>query len=51
MRAVLDTCVIIDALQNRQPFSTDAEKILIRNEAENPHFKHELSGGMNAKRI
>ena len=27
MRALIDTCVIIDALQNREPFSTDAQQI------------------------
>ena len=29
MRALLDTCVIIDALQNRQPFCEDAQKIFL----------------------
>ena len=27
MRALIDTCVIVDALQNREPFSEDAQKI------------------------
>jgi predicted nucleic acid-binding protein len=29
MRALLDTCVIIDALQNRQPFCEDAKNIFL----------------------
>lgn len=29
MTAVVDTCVIIDALQNREPFFTDAQKIFL----------------------
>lgn len=29
MRALLDTCIIIDALQNREPFALDARKIFI----------------------
>lgn len=29
MTAVIDTCVIIDALQNREPFSADAQKIFL----------------------
>lgn len=29
MRAVIDTCIIIDALQNRDPFSEDAQKIFL----------------------
>ena len=29
MTAVIDTCVIIDALQNREPFYTDAQKIFL----------------------
>ena len=27
MKALIDTCVIVDALQNREPFSKDAQKI------------------------
>ena len=27
MRALIDTCIIIDALQNREPFSTEAQQI------------------------
>lgn len=27
MRALIDTCVIIDALQSREPFRADAEKV------------------------
>lgn len=27
MRALIDTCVIIDALQNREPFNEDAQQI------------------------
>ena len=26
MRAILDTCVVIDALQEREPFREDAEQ-------------------------
>ncbi len=29
MRALIDTCVIIDALQSREPFKEDAEKIFL----------------------
>ena len=29
MRAVIDTCVIIDALQNRDPFADDAKAIFL----------------------
>ena len=29
MRVLIDTCVIIDALQSREPFKDDAEKIFI----------------------
>lgn len=29
MKAVMDTCIIIDALQNRQPFCDDAQKIFL----------------------
>ena len=29
MRVLLDTCVIIDALQSRQPFSKSAEKLFL----------------------
>lgn len=29
MRAVIDTCVVIDALEAREPFSDDAEKIML----------------------
>ena len=29
MRALIDTCIIIDALQNREPFSADAQNILL----------------------
>ena len=29
MRALIDTCVIIDALQNREPFSKDAQNIFL----------------------
>jgi len=29
MRAVIDTCVIIDALQDREPFAQDAEQIIL----------------------
>ena len=29
MRALIDTCVIIDALQNREPFAADAQDIFL----------------------
>ncbi len=29
MTAVIDTCVIIDALQNREPFSSDAQQLFL----------------------
>ena len=29
MTAVIDSCVIIDALQNREPFSADAQKLFL----------------------
>ena len=29
MRALLDTCIIIDALQSREPFSNDAQTIFL----------------------
>lgn len=29
MKALIDTCIIIDVLQSRKPFSTDAEKIFL----------------------
>lgn len=29
MRALLDTCIIIDTLQNRQPFCEDTQKIFL----------------------
>ena len=30
MRAVIDTCVIVDALQSREPFCKDAQSIFLR---------------------
>ena len=29
MRAILDTCVIVDALQNREPFCKDAQDVFL----------------------
>ena len=29
MRAVIDTCVIVDALQNREPFCKDAQSVFL----------------------
>ena len=29
MRALIDTCVIVDALQNREPFCADAQRIFL----------------------
>lgn len=45
MIAVIDTCVIIDALQNREPFSADAQKLFIA--VSNQHF----CGVLTAKSI
>ena len=36
MRVLLDTCVILDALESRQPFSKDAEELFLA--AANNHF-------------
>ena len=30
MKALIDTCIIIDALQSREPFKNDAESIFLR---------------------
>lgn len=29
MTSVIDTCVIFDALQNREPFSSDVQKLFL----------------------
>lgn len=29
MRALIDTCIVIDALQNREPFAADAQQIFL----------------------
>lgn len=29
MKALLDTCIVVDALQSRQPFAADAQKIFL----------------------
>lgn len=29
MRAVIDTCIVVDALQNREPFCRDAQAIFL----------------------
>ena len=29
MKALIDTCIIIDALQSREPFKDDAQKIFL----------------------
>jgi predicted nucleic acid-binding protein len=29
MKAVIDTCIVIDALQNREPFNKEAQKIFL----------------------
>ncbi|MBR1867915.1 MAG: PIN domain-containing protein [Clostridia bacterium] len=36
MRVLIDTCIIVDALQNREPFKDDAQKIFLL--AANQHF-------------
>ena len=43
MRALIDTCVIVDALQSREPFCADAQKIFLL--AANERF----IGSMTAK--
>ena len=45
MRAVIDTCVIVDALQNREPFSKDAQSIFLRC------ANHQFDGVLTAKSI
>lgn len=45
MRAIIDTCVVIDALQARAPYAKDAEKIFLA--AANRHF----TGYLTAKSI
>ncbi len=45
MTAVIDTCVIVDVLQNREPFSEDALKVLLA--ASNKRFH----GVLTAKSI
>ena len=29
MRALIDTCIVIDALQNREPFAENAQQIFL----------------------
>lgn len=29
MRVIIDTCIIVEALQNRQPFCSDAHSIIL----------------------
>ena len=43
MRALIDTCVIIDALQNREPFAKDAQAIFIAA------ANHQIVGCISAK--
>ena len=45
MKALMDTCIIIDALQNRQPFCEDAQKIFLLC------ANDELEGFLTAKAI
>ena len=45
MRVLIDTCVIIDALQNREPFAKDAQTIFLM--AANEQF----SGYLTAKSV
>ncbi len=45
MRALIDTCVIIDALQNREPFAEDAKKLFLMLANEN------FEGYVSAKSI
>lgn len=41
MRALIDTCVVLDALQNREPFCGDAQQIFLA--VANKHFVGFLS--------
>lgn len=41
MRALIDTCIIIDALQSREPFCKDAQEIFLR--AANKRFEGYLT--------
>ena len=43
MRALIDTCIIIDALQNREPFAKDAQVIFIAA------ANHQITGCISAK--
>ena len=45
MRALIDTCVVIDALQSREPFRVDAENVFFA--AANMHF----TGCITAKSV
>ncbi len=45
MNILIDTCVIIDALQKREPFSKDAQKIFLLS------ANHQVDGFVTAKSI
>ena len=45
MRALIDTCVIVDALQNREPFAVDAQNILLMS------ANQQLDGFISAKSV
>ena len=45
MRALIDTCIIIDALQNREPFAADAQAILLAS------ANKRLDGFISAKSV
>ena len=43
MNVLIDTCIIIDALQNRQPFAEDAQKLFLHA------ANHKFTGCITAK--
>ena len=45
MKAVIDTCIIVDVLQDRKPFSEDAQKIVLAAS------RMEFNGVLTAKSI
>ena len=45
MRAIIDTCVVIDALQNREPFCADAQRVFLAV------ANRRVSGSITAKAV
>ncbi len=45
MKALIDTCIVIDALQNREPFSNDAKLIFLAA------ANHQFIGSITAKAV